>query len=87
MKSKSRMGMALAVGVLLGLSGCGFIDDNSDNPPPVTSQVPGSASQSVAGFVAYSKALVASSADMLEPVDISAVTPQTSDDTEPAAVD
>jgi hypothetical protein len=49
--------------------------------------VPASASQSVDGFIGYLKELVASMADMLEPVDTSAVTPPTDDTAEPQKVD
>lgn len=66
------------------LSACGGGDDG---PPPATEQVPNSASQSVAGFVDYLKRLVVASADMLEPVDVSSVTPPTSDSTDPETVD
>ena len=67
------------------LSACG--GGNDDTPPPVTSQVPESASQSSAGFVDYLKRLVVASADTLEPVDVSAVSPPTDDSAESAAVD
>lgn len=67
------------------LSACG--GGNDDTPPPATAQVPESASQSVAGFVDYLKRLVVASADTLEPVDVSAVSPPTDDSAEPAAVD
>ena len=60
---------------------------NDETPPPATAQVPESASQSVAGFVDYLKRLVVASADTLEPVDVSAVSPPTDDSAEPAAVD
>lgn len=66
------------------LSACG---SSNDDTPAVTSQVPASASQSVFGFVSYLKQLVASNADTLEPVDVSAVTPPTTEDAEPAVVD
>ena len=66
------------------LAACGGGDDA---PPPPTSQVPASASQSVDGFIGYLKLLVASVADMLEPVDTSAVTPPTDETAEPQAVD
>ena len=69
------------------LSACGGGDDDTPAPPPVTEAVPASASASVAGFIDYLKALVVASADMLEPVDVSAVTPQTDDAVEPTAVD
>ncbi|HET6599359.1 MAG TPA: hypothetical protein VFG60_05300 [Burkholderiaceae bacterium] len=67
------------------LTACGGSDDAA--PPAVTSEVPASASQSVAGFIDYLKALVASAADTLEPVDVSAVTPPTDDTGEPRVVD
>jgi hypothetical protein len=67
------------------LGACGGGDDNS--PPPATTQVPASASQSVDGFIGYLRQLVASVADMLEPVDTSAVTPPTDDTAEPQTVE
>ena len=66
------------------LGACGGGDDG---PPPATAQVPASASQSVNGFIGYLRDLVASMADMLEPVDTSAVTPPTDDAAEPQKVD
>ncbi|MDE2048245.1 MAG: lipoprotein [Betaproteobacteria bacterium] len=73
------------------LSGCGGGDNTVPTPaaaapPAVTSAVPASASLSVDGFIAYLKALVVAAADTLEPVDVSAVTPPTSDTTEPTPV-
>ena len=53
------LGAAFAAAAFL--AACG--GDNFDNPP-VTSQVPDSASLSVGGFIAYLQALVVSSADM-----------------------
>ena len=73
----------LCAAALLG--GCGGGDD--DEAPPVTEQVPGSVSTSVTSLIDYLKALVASSADTLEPVDVSAVTPATDDAGGPAPVD
>ena len=55
--------------------------------PAATAQVPASASQSVDGFIAYLRDLVASMADLLEPVDTSAVVPPTDDTAEPQTVD
>ena len=66
------------------LAGCGGRDDDV---PPATESVPESASASVAGFIDYLKQLVVASADTLEPVDVSAVTPPTDDTAEPVAVD
>lgn len=70
------------------LSACGGGGDDSPPPtPPATVEVPGSASASVDGLIAYLKELVASAADMLEPVDVSAVTPPGSETAEPTTVD
>ena len=66
------------------LSACGGGDDDT---PAVTEAVPASAGASVAGLMAYLKALVVASADVLEPVDVSAVTPQSDDAVEPTSVD
>jgi len=66
------------------LAACG---GNNDTTPAPTTQVPASASQTVSGFISYLQALVASAADMLEPVDVSAVTPPTDDTAEPQTVD
>ena len=71
--------------VAAALAGCGGGGD--DGPPPATESVPTSASATPVGFISYMKRLVASSADMLEPVDVSAVTPPPDDPSEPATVD
>jgi hypothetical protein len=68
------------------LSACGGGDDGPATPP-ATSEVPASASQSPGGFIAYLQLLVASVADMLEPVDTSAVQPPADDTGEPLKVD
>ncbi len=68
------------------LGACGGGDDDS-TPPPATSEVPASASQSVDGFIGYLKLLVASAADMLEPVDTSTVVGPTDETSEPQQVD
>lgn len=81
MKKSLLPGLALAA----ALSACG--GDDFVNTPPATSEVPTSASQSVGGFIAYLKLLVASSADMLEPVDTSMVMGPTDDTSEPTPVD
>ena len=69
------------------LAACGGGDDSAAPTPPATSEVPASASQSSGGFIAYLQLLVASMADMLEPVDTSAVQPPADDTGEPAKVD
>ena len=76
---------ALAAAALVGACGGGGSD--AVPVPPATSQVPPSASTSVDGFVSYLKDLVASAADMLEPVDVSGVIPPTDDVGEPPKVD
>ena len=78
---KTLLAAAIAAAVL---GACG----GDNNPPPApTSEVPASASQSVDGFIGYLRQLVVSMADMLEPVDTSAVTPPTDDTAEPQTVD
>lgn len=77
--------LILALCAAAVLAACG--GRHEDNTPPATSQVPASASASVDGFIDYLKRLVASAADMLEPVDVSAVTAPTDDAAEPAVVD
>ena len=66
------------------LASCGGGDDDA---PAVTSQVPAEASTSISGFIGYLQALVVSSADTLEPVDVSSVTPPSDDTSSPAQVD
>jgi len=68
------------------IAACGGGDD-APPPPAATVEVPGSAGASVDGLIAYLKALVASAADTLEPVDVSAVTPPGSETAEPTPVD
>ncbi len=58
----------------------------SDDAPPATSQVPASASESTDGFVSYLKALVASDAETLPPVDVSGVAPPADDTSPPTPV-
>ena len=77
---------ALCIAAMLAACGGGG-DDSPPPAPPATVEVPGSASASVDGLIAYLKELVASAADMLEPVDVSAVTPPGSEAAEPAPVD
>ena len=69
------------------LGACGGGGDDAPAPPPATAEVPASASQSPAGFIAYLQLLVASMADLLEPVDTSAVVPPADDAGEPTKVD
>jgi len=74
--------VAMAVVAVL-LTACGGGDDDT---PPVTESVPASASASATGFIDYLKQLVVASADMLEPVDVSAVTPPTDEASEPTPI-
>ena len=78
-----RMGVALAAPLLI--SACGG-SDNSDSPTLATTQVPDSASQSIADFIGYLQEPTASSADTLEPVDTSTVTAPTDETSEPLKV-
>lgn len=78
-----RLGLAAVAGAALSLAACGGDNNSSDNTPPVTSEVPASASQSISGFIEYLMKLVVSSADMLEPVDVSAVTAPTDETSDP----
>jgi hypothetical protein len=77
---KKRLSLGVAAIAAVTLSACG--GDNFSRPA-VTEQVPASASESSAGFIAYLRELVVSSADLLEPVDVSAVTPPQDDTSEP----
>ncbi len=74
-----------ALSVAAVLAACGGTDFQAS--PPATSEVPASASQSIDGFIAYLKALVASAADTLEPVDTSSVTGPKDETSEPQKVD
>jgi hypothetical protein len=69
------------------LTACGGGDDAAPATPAATTEVPASASQSPGGFIAYLQLLVASMADLLDPVDTSAVQPPADDTAEPAKVD
>ena len=73
-----------ALSVAAVVAACG---GNDFQNPPATSAVPPSASASINGFIAYLKELVASAADMLEPVDTSMVTGPTDETSEPQKVD
>ena len=79
-----RILIAMLVSALVACGGGG--NDDAGAPAP-TQEVPSSASTSVSGLIDYLKALVASAADTLEPVDVSAVTPPSDDTLEPAVVD
>ena len=73
----------LALCVAGALMGCG---GGSDDTPPPTAQVPASASESTDGFVSYLKALIASDADALPPVDVGNVAPPADDTSMPVPV-
>ncbi|MEP7302293.1 MAG: hypothetical protein ABI699_12260 [Caldimonas sp.] len=78
-----------SVAAAIVVSACGGNDFQAAPPvvPPVTSEVPASASASIDGFIAYLKALVVAAADMLEPVDTSMVTGPVDEVSEPQKVD
>lgn len=79
--------IALAgVAMVLALASCGGGHDDGNPPPappPVSNEPPPSASQSVAGLIAYLTTLVATMLDTVEPLDLTNFTPQVSDTTEP----
>ncbi len=83
-RTAQRIALVTVLAAGASLAGCGG-DDFTNPPPAATDEVPASASQSVGGFIAYLKDLVVASADLLEPVDVSAVTPPTDDTSEPDA--
>jgi len=78
---KTLLGALMAAALV---TACGGGDDNP--PPSATAQVPASASQSIDGFISYLKELVASAADMLEPVDTTGVAGPSDETSEPQAV-
>jgi hypothetical protein len=80
---KTALAAICAASVLVACGGGG----GDDSAPPATTQVPASASGSVDGFISYLRTLVASMADMLEPVETSAVSPPSDDTAEPQTVD
>jgi hypothetical protein len=83
MKASWILGLCAAA----ALTACGGGGDDDNVTPPVTEQVPANASESVGGFIDYLKQLVVASADTLEPVDVSAVTPPADDAAEPTVGD
>lgn len=64
------------------LAACG----GGDEDHPATERVPPIASLYVDNFIGYLRELVVASADMLEPVDLSTVTPPTDDAADPSPV-
>jgi hypothetical protein len=75
--------MLMAVALVAACGGGGGGGDQ----PSATAQVPASASQSIDGFISYLQELVASAADMLEPVDTTNVVGPTDETSEPKVVD
>ena len=67
------------------LAACGGDGHNDDGPRSQDLTVPAAASQGTGGLISYITMLVESSADLLEPVDITGFNPQTSELEEPAA--
>lgn len=76
---------------LLALAACAVVltacGDDGDDSPAVTAQVPASASESTGGFIDYLKKLVAVAPDDIAAVDVSSVTPKTSDFDPPVSLD
>lgn len=80
------VGMVTVAAALV--SGCfgGGDDDNAGTTPPptATTDVPGSALDSVSGLLAYLTTLIGSNSDAAEPVLVGTAVLPTSDTTEPA---
>ena len=92
MKLKRQFALAAALAAALTLAACGGgSNDAVVQAPPAqaapTDGVPADATASTAGFMTYMKALVASSGEGLEPFDVAAVTPPTSDTEDPVALE
>jgi hypothetical protein len=77
--------LVAAATVAVFLTACGGGDD--DETPPPTQSVPADVSTSSSSFISYLRSLIASAADMLEPVDVSMVTPATDNAAEPTPID
>ena len=73
----------VSASLIVALGGCGGGDDDKS----ASAEVPASASASTAGLVDYLKRLVAIQDDRIDPVDISLLTPQTSETDDPVALD
>lgn len=87
MSSYRLCGLFVAVAAAGALTACGGGDSEAPAPVPATSAVPDSANASVGGFIAYLKALTASTgADTIEPVDATRLTAPVSDTTEPESL-
>ena len=85
-KRHARSGGVATVAALAAAALVAACGGNDHSDPPATSEVPASASASIDGFIAYLKRLVVSSAETLEPVDTSMVTPPTDETREPLPV-
>ena len=86
-KTSRQLTFAAVAGAALALAACGGNDyNNAGNTPPVTSEVPASASQSIGGFIDYLMKLVAFSDDTLIPVDVAAVTAPTDETSDPTVL-
>ncbi|MBA2547698.1 MAG: hypothetical protein H0V16_04460 [Burkholderiaceae bacterium] len=77
---------AATVALTLGVTGCGSSNDDDNGTPaaPPTSEVPASASASVAAFIAFLLTLAAN--DTAEPLALGTFTPPADDVTEPQAL-
>ncbi|MBT9455637.1 MAG: hypothetical protein IV092_17635 [Burkholderiaceae bacterium] len=88
----NKLQLALIVVSTAAITACGGSDDEVLGTPPVvvvppvTAEVPASASATEAGLFAYLDALFKANADGLEPVDLSNFSPSLSDTTEPMAI-
>ncbi|MEP6609270.1 MAG: hypothetical protein ABJA83_11395 [Burkholderiaceae bacterium] len=81
--------VAAACAVAMLTASCGSSSDNSSAPPPpdTMAQEDAAASATVAGFIAFLQAVIASlTLDTNEPRNIGGITPPVSDTAEPTAI-
>lgn len=81
----TRILISLASAAVL-LAACGGGGDDPVAVPPVTSEVPASASASSAGLVSYLVALSQAMADLFDPVSLDSFAPVRPETTEPEPV-
>ena len=77
---------AMFAGASLLLGACGGGSDSPAPPPDPLAAVPGSASQSADGMVAYLNTLGGLQSDSREPFEVASFDPPKPDDTEPKPV-
>lgn len=81
--------LAAAVTLVMFMASCGSSNNDSTPPPPVdtTAQEDAAASASVAGFIAFIQAMIASlTLESNEPRNIGGITPPLTETAEPTAI-